>query len=432
MNRDTIHGTNPHACGTRRLTIPMLAARDRADGFKGLPAGSAKPFQLLAAFQEAEPYLGLPAQAGKWIAKLVKLTRPVDWEEGSRPMAWPTARQQEEFLGLSSAAVKAFNRAMGEAGIYVMRDDAQGRRHGHRDSETGRITEAYGFDLSPLALRYEEFKRIAAEARAERKAMGRLRSRATIARRAIGQVREALAALGALHPDWPRIEREVAELLAAKRRAKWSGDLAPIVEGLEALRCEAEQWLRDTAPPPSEPAETSPTGPADEPHITDTNQSLDFLKTVNAAEGGNPVQPEPPAQVSRETEAKTKPPLNTLKTLGTTADELLDLAPRLAQYVPPGAVTWGHALDAADWLRGELGVSRVLWGEACQSMGRDRAVLALAIVSTKAQGHFTRSAGGYFAGMVRRHASGELHLERSLWALRNAQWGRRGGKVGFH
>jgi replication initiation protein RepC len=149
-----------------------------------------------------------------------------------------------------------------------------------------------------------------------------------------------------------------------------------------------------------------------------------------ATEESSPGQSEPPTHVSRET--KTKPAPDTLKTLGTTADELLDLAPRLAQYVPPGAVTWGHVLDAADWLRGELGVSRVLWGEACQAMGRDRAVLALAIVSTKAEGYFKKSAGGYFAGMVRRHASGELHLERTLWGLRNAQWGRRSGRVGFH
>jgi replication initiation protein RepC len=107
-----------------------------------------------------------------------------------------------------------------------------------------------------------------------------------------------------------------------------------------------------------------------------------------------------------------------------TAAELVDLAPRLAPYVPHGALTWPHVLDAADWLRNDLGVSRSLWGEACQSMGRDQAVLALAIVSTKSQGHFTRSAGGYFAGMVRKHQRGELHLQRSLWALREAKWGK--------
>jgi replication initiation protein RepC len=114
------------------------------------------------------------------------------------------------------------------------------------------------------------------------------------------------------------------------------------------------------------------------------------------------------------------------KALRITAAELVDLAPRLAQYVPHGTVTWSHVLDAADWLRGELGVSRSLWAEACQGMGRDMAALAIAIVSTKAQDHFTRSTGGYFAGMVRKHQRGELHLERSLWALRDARAKRHG------
>jgi hypothetical protein len=51
-------------------------------------------------------------------------------------------------------------------------------------------------------------------------------------------------------------------------------------------------------------------------------------------------------------------------------------------------------------------------------MGRDRVALAMAIVSTKSEGHFSRSAGGYFAGMVRKDERGELHLERSLGAAR--------------
>jgi hypothetical protein len=70
-----------HFTGARRLTLTMLTARDRADDFKGLPAGTAKPLQLLAAFQEAEPYLGLPTHAFKLVSWLVKQTMPCDWEE---------------------------------------------------------------------------------------------------------------------------------------------------------------------------------------------------------------------------------------------------------------------------------------------------------------------------------------------------------------
>jgi hypothetical protein len=41
------------------------------------------------------------------VSWLVKQTMPCDWEQGSRPIAWPSARRQEEFLGLSDARVKA-------------------------------------------------------------------------------------------------------------------------------------------------------------------------------------------------------------------------------------------------------------------------------------------------------------------------------------
>jgi replication initiation protein RepC len=184
-----------HATGSRRLTLTMLTARERADDFSGLPAGSAKPYRLLAAFQEAEPYLGLPAHAFKLVSWLVKQTMPCDWEEGARPIAWPSARREQEFLGLSATRVKALNRALFEAGIFVIRDNEQGKRYGRRGPD-GRIIEAYGFDLTPLAQRYDEFIRIAAEAKVERARMKALRKRGTIARRAIRQAGEALEALG--------------------------------------------------------------------------------------------------------------------------------------------------------------------------------------------------------------------------------------------
>jgi replication initiation protein RepC len=401
-----------HLTGARRLTLTMLTARDRADGFKGLPAGSAKPLRLLAAFQEAEPYLGLPAHAFKLMSWLVKQTMACDWEEGSRPIAWPSARRQAEYLGLSPARVKVLNRVLFDAGIFVIRDNEQGKRYGRRGPD-GRIIEAYGFDLTPLAQRYDEFVRLAAEAKIERERMKGLRRRATIARRAIRQVGEALEALGPLLPDWKRLAAEAADLIVAAKRAARSEDLALIVRSLEGRRIEVEQWLRDAG----QPVDTNPSGLENEPHTTSTDESLDPNKdTVVAAEDCSRAGP-----AERET---TSGLTSTDTALRVSAAELVDLAPRLGPYVPHGTVTWPHVVDAAAWLSGELGVSRSLWAEACRGMGREAAALAVAIVSTKPQAHFSRSAGGYFAGMVRKHARGELHLERSLWALRSARLDR--------
>jgi Replication protein C N-terminal domain len=108
-----------HHIGSRRLDLVMLTVRDRTDGFAGAPAGTAKPLRFLAAFEEAEPYLGLPAQAVKLVRWLVRQTRPCDWEEGSRPIAWPSARRQQELLRLSPGRVKALNRILFGAGIVM-------------------------------------------------------------------------------------------------------------------------------------------------------------------------------------------------------------------------------------------------------------------------------------------------------------------------
>src|SRR3984885_11652257 len=414
--------------GLRRFTLTMLSVRDQADQFKGVPRGTGKPFRYLAAFQEAEPYLGLPPQAYKLLAWLVKQTMAHDWEEGSRPICWPSAARQEEFLALSPARVKVLNRALYEAGIFILRDSETGKRYGRRDPE-GRIIEAFGFDLSPLALRHDEFIRIAAEARAEREAMRLLKSRATCARRAIRQTGETLAARDALPAGWPSLAKETAELVAAIRQAQRSEDLALIVKGLESRKAQVEAWLRESA----KPVETNPEGLIDQPHTISTNKPFDPKDTVIAAElssrsGEAKPAPSPTALAADDKGEDLEPslkfkPFERIEKLH--PGELLELAPRLAAHVTARYPDWSDIVDAAGtYLRDELGVSQALWGDSCRPAGRQIAAVTLAIVSTKPKEHFTRGAGGYFAAMVKRAGTGELHLDRSLWKLRRDRWGR--------
>jgi replication initiation protein RepC len=63
-------------------------------------------------------------------------------------------------------------------------------------------------------------------------------------------------------------------------------------------------------------------------------------------------------------------------------------------------------VDAADWLRHDLDVSKPLWGEACLAMGREQAAIALAVVSTKDPAHFRTTAGGYSTAWWRRRRPG--------------------------
>ena len=436
--------------GARRMSLEMLMTRERADTFTGLPRGTAKPLRILSAFQEAEPYLGLPSQAFKLVSWLMNMTQPQDWEEGSRPMAWPSAKRQQEFLCLSAARVKMLNRALFEAGIFVIRDNEQGKRYGRRTSTTGRIIAAYGFDLSPLAQRMEEFVRIAAAAQVERNRKKTARSRITFARRAIRQVWEQLVTLGLLPDWWGRLEAEKDALIRSSQGVEQSDGLFLIAHALEQRKDEAEQWFKaETARQAltQKPVKTSPSGLENEPHTTTTNLTPNLKDTVVAAKEGSselatppPLSPSaPPSRVQGTPQGansdqageapppptrRQPPPPTAEREFRLKAGQLLDLAPRLAACVLASTPTWEDITTAAStYLRPELGVSPSLWGEACRLMGREQATLALAIVSTKPASFFTRGAGGYFAGMVKKHQRGELHLERSLWALRNETWG---------
>jgi replication initiation protein RepC len=121
-------------------------------------------------------------------------------------------------------------------------------------------------------------------------------------------------------------------------------------------------------------------------------------------------------------EPRTPPPgrtdSGTVMRLST--DELMLLAPRLRTYLKSPRPAWPEIVDAADWLRGELGVSKPLWGEACVAMGREAAAVAIAIVSAKPAEHFRSTPGGYFHGMVAKAKAGELNLARTVWGLRQA------------
>jgi len=405
------------AQGSRRLTLTMMAVRDQADRFEGLPRGMAKPFRFLAAFQEAEPYLGLPPQAYKLVAWLVKMTQSPDWEAGSRPIAWPCAERQAEFLGLTRNAVKTLNRMLFEAGIFVMRDSPTGKRYGRRDDQ-GRIVEAYGFDLSPLAFRYDEFIRTAAAARAERERCGHFKRRATCARRAIAQIGETLAAIGPLPPEWPQLAAETADLVAAIRKTRTSDDLALITHGLESRKAQAETWAAEA----SHAVEIDPEGPADRPHIISTDSSPYPLDTVMPAEASSRGEAAPETHEAGGEAGKEGGEIITARDFESPAKvhpgELLELAPRLAEHVAQSYPDWADIVTAADGLRHELGVSHSLWGEACLAVGRPLAAVTLAIVSTKPRDHFTRGAGGYFAAMIKRAKTGELRLDRTLWKLR--------------
>ena len=417
--------------GFRRLTPGLLKVDRVAEGFDGLPDGVTMHGQLLAAFKAAAPRLGLSPRMVHAIDWLFKFTMAQDWGRGGRPIVWPSASLQQDALGLSATRTKAINRALIEAGLVTMRDSPNGKRYGKRDPK-GRIVEAYGFDLSPIAERHAEFVQLAAEAKAERDQLRRLRRRATIARNGITQILETAAEYGFEGEEWLTLRRESRNLTLALRKIERPEEMALGVASVERRQVSArerlEKLLAEVAAKASESVNPDPLGAENGPHQYTYKPSLyPEQDTVIASEessraGGEAVEPQP-APVRRE-------PPERGRVLKLAPDELVRLAPRLKAYLRRPDPTWPELVDAASFLRSDLDVSKSLWGEACLAMGREQAAIAIAIVSTKDPEHFRTTAGGYFHGMVAKAKAGELNLDRTLWGLRRAQEPRPPGKPG--
>ena len=295
--------------GFRRLTPGLLQADRIAGSFAGMPDGVTTHGQLLAAFKSAAPRLGLSPRMVHAVDWLFRFTQPQDWARGGHPIVWPSSSVQEEALGLSATRVKAVNRAMIEAGLIAMKDSPNGKRYGKRDPK-GRIVEAYGFDLAPIAARYAEFVQLAREAKEERDAMRRLRRRATIARNGIAQILETAAEYGFQGEEWTSLSRDSRELSKALKRIERIEELALGVESLErrqrAGRVRLENLLSTVAAEPLEAVDSDPLGSENRPHQYTYNLTSDLESdTVMAREASspltqpavvNPATPEPLAQ----------------------------------------------------------------------------------------------------------------------------------------
>jgi len=422
----------PRPTGFRRLTPGLLAADRSAEGFAGLPGGVTVPGQLLAAFKSAAPWLGLSPRLVHALDWLFRFTQPQDWGRGGRPIVWPSAALQRDALGLSESQVKATNRALIEAGLLTMKDSPNGKRYGQRDAQK-RIIEAYGFDLSPIAIRYAEFVRIGQKARAERAEMGRLRRRATIARNGITQIVETAAEYDFAGEEWQTLIRETRNLTVVLRKIERSEELALGVASLERWQRQArerlEELLATVTASASESVDSDPKGPENRPHQytykldTDPKKDTVIAPEESKPEGARPVSDPDKTVSSKEEEgASTSTGARTdhSTVMKLSPQELMRLAPRLRVYLQSPRPAWPEIVDAADWLRGEMGVSKSLWGDACQAMGRETAAIAIAIVSAKPAEHFSSTPGGYFHGMVAKARTGELNLVRTIWGLRQA------------
>ena len=415
--------------GWRKPTPGLGVAEQLAQAGERVSVPKTRAF---VAVKRVGAYIGLKAGDMMLLDTLGAFTQAQDWEEGRRPIVWASNAYLMEQTGFSLSALKRHARRLAEFGTIAFKDSPNGKRWGRRDAD-GVIVEAYGFDLSPLSARVEEFEQLQAELQAERELCQRLKRQITVARRMI-RARIEAAVSGTLKGPWAQFTSLFEDLLDRLPRRKeasetltrllvWFKELQERVESAylkAAQSAEAvEKPLETVEQITNKTQEVDPSGVISDPHILITKQLnpviCNSFETKKAASVAPNALPED--QVDRELEdwvAETRKKRGAaldLPTVMQACPEFASWARNMGGYLKD----WGDLHRVVGQLRPMIGISEHAWNLAQDRLGPQIATAALVLVFDKHCAGEVSSPGGYLRGMVEKAGAGELHLERSFY-----------------
>ncbi len=363
-------------------------------------------------FKRAEPALGVSAQIVKFVDYLVGCTREIDWDgTGLGPIAWPSDFELEDRLCVGRSRCKQIVRAALDGGFVRLRRSANGKRYGVRTD--GRITQAFGFDLSPLVERMDEFATVTAEWEARRAEGKRLRREIGSVCGAIHAMVDLAMAEGTAGHDWLAFAEQADALAEQRGRSRDPLSLVPILSRMRAVQVR----LRDvvsTKPASLNHLNHDPAEPQNRPHITTTNhpQIVETITGIANAKG-------------QEGRSNSRPDGSTgsaatscsLRGFVTTPSFITAIAPSFAIATQGSPLGWPSLTDAAPIVCAGLGVSSHAWRQACVVLGRQANVINLAAIDARYRQHLVRSPGGLLRRMVELHHEGALRLDLTLFGL---------------
>ena len=314
--------------------------------------------------------------------------------------------------GMAPATLRRHLAVLVDAGLIVRRDSPNGKRYA-RKGRAGEIELAFGFDLSPLVVRAEEFEAWAEEVKAEARALKLVRERMTLCRRDIAK----MIATG--------IEQGVPAFRAGQGAANWS-DIHARYRGImdriprTATRFELEPVAKDLGLLADEVLTLL------ENHVNTQNTSANESQIERHKQNSNPdslIELEPghrknkeenlePQTTERPETVTTKPKVSGgVYPLGM----VLDACPDLAGYVKGGISSWRDFLATVSIVRPMLGISPSAWDAAQSAMGEIQAAIVVAAILQR--GAAIHSAGGYIRELTQKAQANAFSIGPMLMAL---------------
>jgi replication initiation protein RepC len=388
--------------GRRSLTLAHVASQMIAKSRP--PEKAVHKWQVFRAICAAKARIGVSERALAVLDALLSF-HPETTLSGEGLIVFPSNQQLAlRAHGMAPATLRRHLAALVDSGLIIRRDSPNGKRFA-RKGQGGAIEMAFGFDLSPLVARAEEFEAWAEDVRAEERALRLVRERITLCRRDIAKmiatgieesVPVRLRGQGASH--WLDIHDLYRAIVNRIPRTATRLELEPIAEELSMLADEILSLL--------------------ETHVKNKKSISNESQIERHIQNSNPQDLLAFEPVFQERQgAKSEPKLETAKPpqqaypLGM----VIEACPDMADYAKGGISNWRDFEATAAVVRSMLGISPSAWAAARSAMGEIPAAIVVAGILQK--GTAVTSAGGYLRELTRKAGDGEFTIGPMLMAL---------------
>lgn len=328
-------------------------------------------WSLLRETTAAKAHLGVSDRDLSVLAALLSFHPTPDLTATGPQTVFPSnATLSTRLHGMPESTLRRHLAALVTAGLITRRDSPNGKRFARRE-RSGRISRAFGFDLTPLALRASDILAAADAAREEAHHIRALRLEiALVIRDAASTASDATRA-------------EMAQLHKQLRRKLAVDDLRDMLE-----------LSRGYLPKSDGPAALmSATDGQNERHYQ--NSDIDDYGSEEAMKTGH------------------------AETAQCSLDAVLAAAPDIASYAPQPIRTWRDLLSVGGFVAPMLGITSEVWQQARHSMGDDAASVVLACILQQADR--IRRPGAYLRTLARKAGRGCFDAMGMLRALQNVR-----------
>ena len=388
--------------GRRSLTLAHVASQAAA---KARPPDKAvHKWQVFRAICTAKARIGVSERALAVLDALLTF-HPETTLSGEGLIVFPSNQQLAlRAHGMAPATLRRHLAALVDCGVVIRRDSPNGKRFA-RKGRGGTIEMAFGFELSPLVARAEEFEAWAEEVHAEERALRLVRERITLCRRDIAKmiatgVEEGVPTrrAGQGPSDWSEIHGLYRGLLGRIPRTAAREELEPIADDLTLLADEILILL--------------------ESHIKSSNSSANESQSERHIQNSNPnprPELEPGFHESQGPTSDPQPEASKPAHQGYPLGMVLEACPDIVDYAKGGISNWRDLQATAAVVRSVLGISPSAWEAAQSVMGELPAAIVVAAILQR--GAAITSAGGYLRELTRKAEVGEFTLGPMLMAL---------------